>query len=315
MVYRLYGLRVRSAVPLPAPICGNASSPSDVEVLWNSSEWDPAPTGRAAERVLAELRWGDRYGYTLTSSETGYRLCFHGSCEFAFDPALHSISVHLSDGVSGDMATVLLAGNVLACLLTLSGELVLHASAVEIDGGALAFVGGSGMGKSTLAALLCAEGARLVCDDVLRLASDGDGLRCFPGTGEIRLRKHASTLVERFPATVRRPTPDGRVALQLVSSRTMPLLRAIVIPRLSRSARELKVERLSQSKALLFLMVYPRIQGWRKDYVECQFRAFARIASNVPVFEAEIPWAPPFHDEIGISLAQGVGLGSAEVRQ
>src|SRR5439155_24182481 len=56
----------------------------------------------------------------------------------------------------------------------------------------ISFVGAPGMGKSTLAALLCASGADLVTDDVLRLSPDGAALRCCFGPAEIRLRSNAA---------------------------------------------------------------------------------------------------------------------------
>jgi hypothetical protein len=57
-----------------------------------------------------------------------------------------------------------------ALLLHQRGLLVLHASAVEIGGGVVGFLGGAGWGKSTTAAALHACGHGFVCDDVLALA-------------------------------------------------------------------------------------------------------------------------------------------------
>ncbi len=50
----------------------------------------------------------------------------------------------------------------------LQGEISLHASAVAIEGRAIAFVGASGAGKSTIAAALCARSrAELAADDIV----------------------------------------------------------------------------------------------------------------------------------------------------
>lgn len=60
--------------------------------------------------------------------------------------------------------------------------------AEEVGGRAVAFIGSSGIGKTTLKALCCAAGARLVTDDVLRVEPrDGEGW-CFHGTCTLRLR-------------------------------------------------------------------------------------------------------------------------------
>ena len=44
-----------------------------------------------------------------------------------------------------------------------------------------------GAGKSTLAAFLVSRGARLVTDDLLRLAIDDDGVKAYPGPRRIKL--------------------------------------------------------------------------------------------------------------------------------
>ncbi len=53
-------------------------------------------------------------------------------------------------------------------------SVLLHATAVEIDGGCVILAAPSGSGKSTLAASLVAAGGRLVADDILPLSADGD---------------------------------------------------------------------------------------------------------------------------------------------
>lgn len=60
-------------------------------------------------------------------------------------------------------------------LAHLAGAIPLHASAVAIDGRAVVFVGGTGLGKSTLAAALCERGgASLLADDAVVIERDED---------------------------------------------------------------------------------------------------------------------------------------------
>jgi hypothetical protein len=57
----------------------------------------------------------------------------------------------------------------------LAGAVPLHASAVAIDGRAVVFVGGTGLGKSTLAAALCDRcGGSLLADDAVVIERRGD---------------------------------------------------------------------------------------------------------------------------------------------
>jgi len=77
---------------------------------------------------------------------------------------------------------------VLPRILHLRGTTCLHASAVEVDGGVVAFCGHSGAGKSTLAAALVSRGYSLVSDDVLPLRSGGPGTDVLAGPGLPELR-------------------------------------------------------------------------------------------------------------------------------
>lgn len=305
-VYNLYGLRVHSRIALPAPIALSDRPPYDLQVCWGERKAtsDDAPAGE----ILAQFILHDGRGYTLADTGSGYALCFYQTGECWIDYDLRSVRVHLSPDVHPDIAGLLVVGNVMACVLTLAGESVLHASAVEIGGSALAFLGGSGMGKSSLAALICAHGARFVTDDLLRLQPNGKSWRCFPGTGQLRLRKNAAALIESFPPMMREATPDDRVAVKMDDNQSMPLLGAIVIPHPSRSCRTLQLEPIPPSRALLYLMAYPRIQELtQKKHRQRRLDFLGRIAASVPIFEAIIPWGLPFPRELASSLVRGVG--------
>jgi hypothetical protein len=82
-----------------------------------------------------------------------------------------------------------LVGRVLPFVSTLRGLEPWHASAVAIDGHAVALAGQSGVGKSTLAAQLMLDGAELLADDVLAIQHSGGELRAYPGPGLVSLRR------------------------------------------------------------------------------------------------------------------------------
>ena len=68
-----------------------------------------------------------------------------------------------------DDTSTYLCGPILGFLIRIRGALALHASAVQIGGGAIGFVGAHGAGKSTLAAALGTAGCPVMTDDVLHL--------------------------------------------------------------------------------------------------------------------------------------------------
>jgi hypothetical protein len=92
------------------------------------------------------------------------------------------------DAEPSSISFALLRG-VLPRLLHLRGIPCLHGSAVRVGNGAVAFLGASGQGKSTVVASLVARGFPLVTDDTLplRMAKDASTVLVGPGLPEIRL--------------------------------------------------------------------------------------------------------------------------------
>lgn len=175
----VYGLRVASALALPelasAPTSGDggaAHTAPDVVVRFGSVDADPAAGGdtgivrASADEIV--LTWP---GMTTVAIRRGV--------EVTVDP---------SPGVDESTLRLLLLGPVLAAALHQRGRLVLHASAVAMAGGAIAFLGGSGWGKSTVAAALRARGFGLVTDDVLAVDPDAPhGPLVQPGIPQLKL--------------------------------------------------------------------------------------------------------------------------------
>ncbi len=187
-------------------------------------------------------------------------------------------------------------------MLTLRGETVLHASAVALDG--LAFVGQSGRGKSTVAALLCLDGAELVTDDVLAMDT-GPPVTCTGGAPELILRDGAAVLAESQPDARTRVTADDRLALALRVAPLEPVpLAAIVIPAPSHTATDVEIRRLPPSTAVFWLLAFPRVHGWcRPDVISRDFAVISQIADTIPVYDVTIPWGPPFDPGVARSLA------------
>ncbi len=88
-----------------------------------------------------------------------------------------------------DAATLehLQLNQVLPLALSAQGIPVFHASGVEIEGVAIAFLGVSGRGKSTLATHLATQGAPLITDDGLELEWQHEGHMVKPSHPSVRL--------------------------------------------------------------------------------------------------------------------------------
>jgi len=305
-----YGLQIRSELPLHLSTLDDHGGPVDVEVRFGPALL--ANPGQPPGHRLAHLELGPQVHYTFVRREDGgYLLRYYGLGDFELSADLRTLSVRMVVGQDPGLASVVVAGAVLSFVLLMRGEPVLHASAVVLGGTALAFVGCSGMGKSTMATLMCAQGASLLTDDVLRLDVSGHGARCHLGARELRLRKAASELAGSFKdAPAQRVTSDQRHTLRPPRPREdMAPLGAIVVPRPCRDTTETVLTRLGALEAMLTLSQFPRIVGWEDSRVHAaQFDHLATVAERVPVFIADVPWGPPFRTDIAWQISQSVGV-------
>lgn len=311
-LYRIHGLLVQSEIPLEAPTVDDGGEPDYRVVAGEPRECESAPP---PGRLLAELQLGE-LGYWACEDENDpdrWTVRHAGLCETELDRDRKLIVVHPCPAADPGLIPVLVAGSALAHVLAAEGRLGLHASAVEHDGRAVAIAGPSGTGKSTLAAVLCAAGAGLVSDDVLRVDVTPQGAICFPGTRSLRLRPQAASLAADIGAADARETADGRTAVFPHCAGDGPLdLAAIVVPEPSREATRLDVTRLGAKDALVELLRHPRLAGWQTpDPIGRLFELTADVADGVPVFRATVPWGPPFAAGLGRQLLAAVGIDEA----
>lgn len=306
--YRAHGLAIRSDLDLPLP--PDPATGGVPDLVLRRGRDRPVPAEPPPGVALARLDDGaGATFYCFARDATGTRLRFPGLCEFVGEPGFTDVTVHLHPGVDAGFLPVLAAGTALAVHLKLRGELVLHASAVEVGGRAVAFVGASGMGKSTLAALLCTAGARLMTDDVLRVVGVDDEVPlAYPGSTESRLREGAHSLAGDAAWAAASPTADGRLAVRARSHLTEPLpLAACVVPLRSPTVQEVAVHRFPPAVALRVLLRFPRVRAWAEPITtEREFHALGDLVERVPVFGAAVPSGPPFGPDVVPALLAGV---------
>lgn len=311
----LYGLVVSSERPLWQARPAAAGASVDVEVRWGAPRAEPAgpPAGDPLLTYTTRRRWQD----VVRRPDGGYTYRCYTAADFEINAELTSVTAHPFEGADPELSVVLLTGSVLSFMLHMRGYAVLHASAVQVRDEAIACVGFSGMGKSTVATLLCAAGGALITDDVLRVDFDEGKALARLGATELRLRKGAEALSTRFTVPpARRETVDARQVLsppQQATDRTP--LRAILIPIPDRDVEEVRLHRLSGATSVIELLRFPRLLGWQDRQVLAQLTEHAAaVASRVPVFRAQIPWGPPFADDLGSQVLNAVDAGTALAR-
>jgi len=313
---RLHGLCIESPFELGPPV--DPGGDPDLRLALGPAR--PVPRGVPPGEVVVELRAGDRTIHLGTDDGRRAVLRVHGLCEFVVARHRREVTCYPDPSTGTELLTLLVRGTLLAFLLGIEHELALHASAVATapDGSAVAFAARSGMGKSTLAALACRRGAAFITDDLLRVGFGSGGEPQWVGcAADLRLRPAAAALVDGLHGPWHaRHTVDGRLALRPpgVAAPSGPL-RAVVIPRPSRTSSSVAVTRLGPVEATVALSSFPRLAVWRSPrLLQAQLAAAARVAACTSVYVADVPWGPPFPRSVVDDLFAAVDCPIAGAR-
>lgn len=119
--------------------------------------------------------------------ENSYLIRFPDLADFRVSFDGREVMAYPAPGISQHTINHLYLNQVLPLALGRQFKLVLHASAVEVGDGALAFLGASGRGKSTLAASFATSGFGFLTDDGLQLERTESGYVIRPSHPSIRL--------------------------------------------------------------------------------------------------------------------------------
>jgi hypothetical protein len=170
----------------------------------------------------------------------------------------------------------------------------LHATAVVVDRGAIAFLGDSGYGKSSLGAGFVREKYPLLTDDVLVLKQRGQDLLAYPGMPRIKLfPEMCGSMFQGCEGTpMNRWTRKTIFALSAQQHQlsAIPLRTLYVLSPPGNRPRKVTLRRMSERKAFLSvlkntfndLLLSPR-------RLKRQFEFAASIAAHVPVKALSYP--------------------------
>jgi len=156
--YQAFGLSVHSEIRLPE--LPEADGAADVVIRRGKNPWTP-PEGFKSQFATPD----EIYFHWEPAGVVGVR-------------AGRDVVADLVPDLEESASSVVLLGPVLAAVLHQRAMLVLHASAVEVDGRAVLFLGDKGFGKSTMAVAMKERGYQLVADDVVAIAFDPERGPC-----------------------------------------------------------------------------------------------------------------------------------------
>jgi hypothetical protein len=205
--YGVYGVTLRSHIQLALPDYPGAGL-AEIELQLRERDyfadaiagvpllWSRYSTYRYAhlQSGASYVRWED-IGEFLVSSDGRLITC----C-----PAHES---------NHESFQVYLLGQALSFALVKCGFEPLHATCIVVEGQAVAFLGDSGFGKSSLAAYFISAGDRLLTDDLLLLQERPDGFLAYPGPPRLKL---LPDMARRYLGGVTGGVPMNSAASKLV---------------------------------------------------------------------------------------------------
>jgi hypothetical protein len=281
--YYLYGVHLESVMPLPGPEI-TSSGQAAIELLSG-----PSSLFSRARREAGICAEGKEWFAHAGLSDGSDYLQWSGLFEFIVSAGGHRESFQ-----------TYLLGQVLSFALLKQGIEPLHSTTVVIDGKAVAFLGDSGYGKSSLGAAFLQEGSPLLTDDLLVLKEMGDRFVAYPGPPRIKL----------FPEIARRLLGDRVDGIPMnndTSKLVIPLgpdetvspectfpLKAIYIlrpPAKSHNSR-IMIRQLSPRHAFVTLIKNTfNAVVVDPERIKRQFALASRLAANVSVKSLSYPRA------------------------
>jgi hypothetical protein len=225
---------------------------------------------------------------SLARGEEGHVIRFWRQASFVVSFAARRVTCFPSASASLDTVRQLLLGHVVPLLFANRGALVLHASAVRTPHGAIAFVGETQAGKSTIAAALSARGCSLMADDCAIVEVVDGECRVRPMHVGVRLWPDAASVLRTAGPAARAGTQKKRrIAAEAlgiqVSRRPVPLHRVYVLE--PASARQpVSIEPLSRANAVVALLASSfQLEIDRPTQLLRSFDNLSAVASRVPV--------------------------------
>lgn len=194
MRYTSYHLSIDCPFPLPELLPDESGEkPADIHIRLATVP----PEGLRDGRQVGPLLWTGDHSLWLNVPEVARFLVRHGR-EILIDPA---------PGIDEDSLRVFLLGSALGSLLFQRGLLVLHGNAIRVGDQCMLCLGGTGTGKSTLAAGFLARGHQVLADDVVAVDNE---CRALPGFPRIKLWQDAADQLSIDTESLRRIRPDMR---------------------------------------------------------------------------------------------------------
>lgn len=287
--YKIFGLSVQSELALPELVSSQDPIGPDVVIQVEAIDADPSGDFEVtAEGDIMSLGVPGIARYTMIDGRR--------------------ILVAARPGASQRDVRLYLLGSAFAAILHQRQLLPLHSNAIEIDGKAVAFLGRSGAGKSTIAAWFHDRGHGIFSDDVCVVGVNDRGTAiAYGGVPRVRLWRDALEASGRSAEGEERAADEWdkyNVRTEHSAMREKAVLSHIYLLDDDRSGAETTVACLSGSRAVQALVEntyrgkYVRLLG----HSQVHFDQCVGLAQSLAIFEVKRPWGLDLLTQVGTAL-------------
>lgn len=286
--YRAFGMQLESELELPELAPTVSSQDADVRIRFR-------PINRVALNVGRST-----YHYSPTEQflhwpEVGSFL-IRGTTDIDIEPA---------PGAGMGLLRLPLLGPVMALLLHQRNLLVLHASAVRINGRLAVFVGDKGAGKSTTTAAAIERGHGLFTDDLLPVSfARFDHPEALPGYPSVKLVLDCSHLFSLQGAQdLAAPVADFPKRIRRMHNAFAESPAAPACIYVLNRGKDASIKRCAPDEALRMIMRFAYVplferKPWAPDETQRHFSQCASLANRTRVAHLETPSDLARMDEI-----------------
>lgn len=294
----IYGLTVQSNRPIPQTRSVPAAVCIDLQiVLGELPDWLGAMWSTAEHRYSgANVDDQSQPALVISRLERGawFHLRYSDGTEFLVDRIGSRLWASWRDPLTIEDTATYLLGPVMGFLLLLRGTHALHASAINVDGHAIALVGAAGYGKSTTAAVFAKLGYSVIAEDVVTLARERGQFIVHPAYPCIRLWPESVNALFGAPDALPLLTPNwDKRYLELGGNEfqfqpdALPLAAIYLLGDRSDDASAPRIEDVAPAPGLIELVANSYVPFFKdKDARAAEFKVLSDVMSKIPVRRA-----------------------------
>lgn len=296
-MYRIFDFSLVCDIPLPELPETNTSD--SIIKVQRSQRYVNTATGTQWSH-----EWQDADGEVCIKygrSGKDFLLQFPGVIDFLVTYSGDTIHYFPEPGIPVEMVRHLLLDQVIPRIFSHKGRLVVHASAVVHDGGAIIFLGDTGSGKSTLAAGFHMQDFEILTDDCILLSPEHDTTMCIPCYPGIRLWNDSYEAVvndEKYLSNIsyradkqRLILHDAKAAMQIQS---VPLVAIFILDDKTRSQQNNRISIVPVSGAIAAMDIIRQsfvLDVHDKENTGKMFAIASGIAnSGMPIYRLGYPF-------------------------